>query len=71
MSKTVVRLDIIIRVVFVVLLAFLLLFPGINYFVLLFFVPIATWYVWRLQDRTRDLERRIASLEGPKKPEQG
>ena len=69
MSKPMTTLDITVRVVFLALIAFLTL-TGIVIFVLLVFIPVITWYVWRLLDRTKELEARLSALEGPsgKKP---
>ena len=57
------KLETVTRVVFAVLLGALILF-GLAILVLLIFVPVVTWYVWRLQDKNKDLERRMAALEG-------
>ena len=70
MSKPMKGLDLAVRVVFLVLLA-LFVFGGLAGILLLFFVPIVGWFVWRLLDRTSELEKRLAALEKPaeKKPE--
>ena len=38
-----------------------------NFF-LLIFAPAVTYYVWRLKDKTRELEDRLARLEKPTEP---
>jgi hypothetical protein len=32
---------------------------------MLVFVPIVVYYLWRLNDKNRELERRVAALEKP------
>ncbi len=32
--------------------------------VVLFYIPISGWLIWRLMDRTSSLEARVAALEG-------
>ncbi len=59
-------LDSSVRIVFVILLAVLTLALSILF--LIFFVPIVAYYLWQLLDRTKELERKVAELEG--KPEQ-
>jgi hypothetical protein len=62
-------ISIIVRVVFVILLAFLVLASPVLF--LIFFVPVVTWYILSLNDKNKKLEERLAALEGPsaKKPE--
>ena len=57
-----------IRVVFLVLLALLLLYPGVNYLVLIVIVPVMVWLIWRDQDRIAELEKRLAAPEPPAQP---
>ena len=57
------------RVLVLVLAALLLLIPGIAGFVLLFFVPLVGWFLWRDQDRITQLEKKLAVLEKPAVPE--
>jgi hypothetical protein len=64
LSKPARRLDLAVRVVFFVLLAVLVL-GGLGAYVILFFIPIFGWFVWRDQDRIRQLEKRLAELERP------
>lgn len=54
-------LDSSVRIVFVILLAVLTL--SLNILFLIFFVPVVTYYLWQLLDRTRELERKVAELE--------
>ena len=35
----------------------------ITNLVMLFFLPIVGWYVWRLNQRARELEKRVAVIE--------
>ena len=62
-------LDVSVRVVFVALIGFLTLFLSLLF--LAVFVAVASWYIWSLSDKTKNLEARIAALEGPsgKKPD--
>ena len=50
---------------FLVLIALLMFAGGVFVFVLIFFVPIAGWLIWRDQDRIAELEKRLAALEKP------
>lgn len=67
MSKTGVRLNTISKIVFLVLLALISISEPIL--VLVFFIPVVGWLIWRDQDRMAALEKRLAALEGPAKPE--
>ncbi len=67
-TKPAVGINLAVRVVFLVLVAFLAFAIGGLLFV--FFAPIVGWYVWRLLDKTAELEKRITELEGHKKPGQ-
>jgi 4-amino-4-deoxy-L-arabinose transferase-like glycosyltransferase len=59
-----------VRVVFLVLIALIALTEPVL--VLIFFIPIVGWLVWRDQDRIATLEKRLAALEKPEqKPAQG
>ena len=62
-------LDIPVRVIFLALIGFLTLFLSLLF--LAVFVAVAGWYIWSLSDKTKDLEARVAALEGPsaKKPD--
>jgi flagellar biosynthesis component FlhA len=64
MSKPPKGLDLAVRVVSLILLAVLVL-GGFSALVLLFFAPIVGWLVWRLYDRTTELEKKLAALEKP------
>ncbi|HEY6282699.1 MAG TPA: hypothetical protein VIW22_02105 [Nitrososphaerales archaeon] len=33
------------------------------FLLLIFFVPVVVWFIWRLMDRTAELERRLAEKE--------
>jgi 4-amino-4-deoxy-L-arabinose transferase-like glycosyltransferase len=59
-------MNVVVRVTFLALLGLLTLALGLL--LLIFFVPIVGWYVWTLSDRNRELEARIAVLEGTRKP---
>ncbi len=63
MSKPLTSVDTAVRVIFLVLLGFLI-FGGLGGFVVLFYIPISGWLIWRLMDRTSSLEARVAALEG-------
>jgi len=62
-------LDISVRVIFLALIGFLTLFLSLLF--LAVFVAVVGWYIWGLNDKTKELEARIAALEGPsaKKPD--
>ena len=66
MSKQSGSLNTILKVVFVALLGLLTLTLGLL--LLIFFVPVVAWYVWRLSERNTDLEKRLAALEGHHPP---
>jgi len=66
MSKSSGSLGIVVRVVFLVLLAFLVLASPVLF--LIFFVPVVGWYILSLSDKNKDLEARLAALEGPRRP---
>jgi len=67
MSKILGNLDTTVRIIFLVLLALLMFTPFIG-IVLVFFVPVIGWYLWSLRDQNKELEARVAALEG-KKPD--
>jgi hypothetical protein len=46
--------------VFLALIAFII--PGLF---LLFFAPIAGYYLWTARDSVRDLQKRVSQLENP------
>ncbi len=69
MNRPQTNMNVIVRVTFLILLAFLML-TGFAVFVLIVFVPVMGWYIWRQQDRIRDLEARLAALDTRKKPDQ-
>ncbi len=58
-----------IKIVFLVLMGLIVLSAPVLF--LIFFVPIIGWFVWSDHDKIAELEKRIAALEGQKKPEQG
>lgn len=62
MSKATGTLNSVIKVVFVLLLGLLTL--SLQLLLLIIFVPVATWYIWRLSERNAILEKRVAALEG-------
>ncbi len=57
-------LEMAVRVVFLALLVLIALVVPSS-FVLIFFVPVVVWYIWKLRDKTTKLEQRIAALEKP------
>ena len=62
MSKTVTfRPSLIVRLLFAILLAFLVLILGT--FFLLFYVPVVTWVLWRDADRVAELEKKMAAYD--------
>ncbi len=69
MNRPQTNMNVVVRVTFLILLAFLML-TGFAVFVLIVFVPVMGWYIWRQQDRIRDLEARLAALDARKKPDQ-
>ena len=66
MSKPQGNAGVVIRVTFLILIGLLML-TGFAIFVLIVFVPVMGWYIWKQQDRIRDLESRLAALDGSKK----
>ena len=66
MSKPQGNAGVVIRVTFLILIGLLML-TGFAIFVLIVFVPVMGWYIWKQQDRIRDLEARLAALDGSKK----
>jgi hypothetical protein len=64
MSKPLRTTNLVVRVVFLALMAALVI-GGLGVLVLLFFIPIVGWLVWRLYDRTAELEKRLAAIERP------
>jgi hypothetical protein len=63
MSKPLTSVNMVIRVVFLVLLGLLIL-GGLGGFVILIYLPVLGWIIWRLMDRTAELEAKVAALEG-------
>jgi hypothetical protein len=62
-------MNIVVRITFLVLLVFLTLI--LQLLLLAVFVAVAGWYIWSLSDKNKELEARLAALEGPhKKPDQ-
>ena len=61
MSKPRGALDSSARIVFVILLGVLTL--ALSFLFLIFFVPVVAYYLWKVMDRTRELERKVAELE--------
>ena len=57
------------RLLFLALIAVLAI--GYPVLIVIFFVPIAGWFIWRDQDRIRALEKKLEALENPgaSKPE--
>jgi hypothetical protein len=69
MSKAVtIRVDLFVRLLFLVLIAFLYIIPGVSFLVLLFFIPIVAWVLWRDSDRIKELEKKLATLERNERP---
>ena len=69
MSKAVtIRIDLFVRLLFLVLIAFLYIIPGIQFLVLLFFIPIVAWILWRDSDRIKELEKKLAAFERSDRP---
>jgi predicted tellurium resistance membrane protein TerC len=68
-SKAVtIRIDLIVRLLFLVLIAFLYIIPGIQFLVLLFFIPVVAWVLWRDSDRIKELEKKLAAYERSDRP---
>ena len=63
MSKANRSLNTAVRIVFVILLAFLTL-AGVLF--LIFFVPIITYLIWNDQTRIAELEKKVSAMEGQK-----
>jgi 4-amino-4-deoxy-L-arabinose transferase-like glycosyltransferase len=61
LSKRGTSVNAITRIIFLVLLGLIALSEPIL--VLIFFVPIVGWLIWRDQDRISQLEKRLAALE--------
>jgi predicted tellurium resistance membrane protein TerC len=69
MSKAVtIRIDLVVRLLLLVLIAFLYVIPGISFLVLLFFIPVVGWVLWRDSDRIKELEKKVAALERNERP---
>jgi predicted tellurium resistance membrane protein TerC len=69
MSKAVtIRIDLVVRLLLLVLIAFLYVIPGISFLVLLFFIPIVGWVLWRDSDRIKELEKKLAAYEKGERP---
>ena len=70
MSRTSGSFSTAIRILFLILLAFLVLGEPVLF--LIFFVPIIGWFLWRDQDRITQLEKRLDALQNPsgKKPDE-
>jgi hypothetical protein len=66
LSRSGLRLGMVTRMVFLVLLAVLCLVAAV--YVVIFFIPIVGYLVWRDQDRIEELERRLAAIEKPASP---
>jgi hypothetical protein len=64
MSKSRVNVEVASRLAFLALLA-LLVFGGLYWYVLIFYIPIVGWFVWRYEDRISELEKRLAAVEKP------
>ena len=64
MSKSVtIRIDLIIRLLFLIVVAFLVLIPGVSVLVFVVFVPVIAWVVWQDAGRISELEKKLAALE--------
>ncbi|MDE1853835.1 MAG: hypothetical protein KGI38_08845 [Thaumarchaeota archaeon] len=68
MSKSSRSLSLVLRVVILALVVLLLL-SGVFLFVLIFFIPVVGWMLWRDQDRISRLEKKLAALEKPQEPQ--
>ncbi|MDG6940556.1 MAG: hypothetical protein JRM97_00960 [Nitrososphaerota archaeon] len=62
-NKSAFRMGTITRLLLLILIAVL----AIRYtaLVIIFFVPIAGWFIWRDHDRIVALEKRLEALKGP------
>jgi hypothetical protein len=67
-SKSRTDIGVVVRVTFLILVALLML-TGLVVFVLIVALPLMGWYIWTLHDKNKELEARLAALEGPKKPD--
>ena len=54
-------LELAVKVVFLGLLVLIVIASA--FLLLIFFVPVVVWFIWRLMDRTAELERRLAEKE--------
>lgn len=66
MSKTDLRLSLTTRMVLLLLVAVAALSEPIL--AVVFFIPIAGWFIWRDHDRMKELEKRLAALESAPQP---
>ena len=68
-NKSAFRMGTIARLLLLILIAVLAI--GYTVLVIIFFVPVAGWFIWRDHDRIMALEKRLEALEGPaaQKPE--
>ena len=62
MSKSSLNLNVVTRNVVLILLA-VLMFTGLAILILIIFVPVAGWYIWRANDRIKALEAKLADKE--------
>ena len=62
-NKSAFRMGTITRLLLLILIAVL----AIRYtaLVIIFFVPVAGWFIWRDHDRIMALEKRLEALKGP------
>lgn len=63
MSKNAVRLGMATRLAFLILVGLVAL--GEPVLAIVFFIPIAGWFLWRDQDRIAELEKKVAALAPP------
>lgn len=68
MSKRSARISAVSRILLLALIALLMLAGDVFVFVVIIFVPVVGWLVWRDQDRIAKLERRLAALEPKPEP---
>ena len=64
MSKLQTGSSVIVRVTFLILVGLVALLFGFIF--LAIFVPVAGWYIWRLNDRVNELEAKLAPPESKK-----
>ena len=64
MSKPQANASVVIRVTFLILMGLVALLFGFIF--LAIFVPVAGWYIWRLNDRVNELEAKLAPPESKK-----